>query len=262
MYRLALPLITLLPCFAQNAADLFKKAPPAVDQALRERVAKFYQFHVDGKFRLAEQMVAEESKDGFYAANKPNITSFRIDAIDYSDDFSKAKATIVGKMVIMIMGFGDKPMDVPFPSYWKIENGQWCWYINFDAARHTPFGTAAKKSGEASQADPREMMARAPNIQTILNKVKADRSAIRLKTTAGSEEKVTILNEMPGIVTIRPQRDAYPGLEIKMDRSTLNANEKAVVTFRTTAGPQHPNGMVRLIVEPTNQPIDVQVTFN
>ena len=262
MYRLLLPLIALLPCCAQSAADLFKKAPPAIDQALRERIAKFYQFHVDGKFRLAEQMVAEESKDAFYAANKPNITAFRIQAIDYSDDFSKAKATIVGKMVIMIMGFGDKPMDVPFPSYWKLENGQWCWYINYDAARNTPFGRAAEKSAEASQADPREMMAHAPDVQTILNKVKADRSAVRLKSTVGSEERVTILNEMPGPVRIRAERNAYPGFEIALDRTTLNANEKAVVTFRTTAGPQHPNGVVRLIVEPTNHAIDVQVSFN
>ncbi|MDQ6699446.1 MAG: hypothetical protein M3Z36_04605 [Acidobacteriota bacterium] len=262
MYRLALLLFALSLSFAQNAADLFKKAPPAVDQALRERISKFYQFHVDGKFRLAEQMVAEESKDAFYAANKPNISSFRIDAIEYSDDFSKAKATIVGKMVIMIMGFGDKPMDVPFPSYWKIDNGQWSWYINYDAARNTPFGRAAEKSAEASQADPRQMMANAPNVQTVLSKVKADRSAIRLKSTVGSEEQVTVLNEMPGAVRIRPERNNYPGLEIKLDREALKANEKAVVTFRTTASPQHPNGVVRLIVEPTNQPIDVQVTFN
>ncbi len=32
---------------------------------------EFYQYHVDSKFRKAEELVADDSKDGFYAANKP-----------------------------------------------------------------------------------------------------------------------------------------------------------------------------------------------
>ncbi|MGI8988635.1 MAG: hypothetical protein ACR2I2_03490 [Bryobacteraceae bacterium] len=261
IYRFLLPLcLLILPCAAQNPADLFKKAPPNVDQALRERIAAFYQDHVDGKFRQAEQLVAEDSKDGFYAANKPNITQFRLERIEYSDDFTKAKATIVGTMVIMIMGFGDKPRDVPFPSYWKVENGRWCWYINYDAARNTPFGRAPEKSGAQAQADPRAMMGAAPDLKAILSGVKADKGAVTLNG-AGAEDTVTITNNLKGIVTVKPERSDYPGLEISLNSSVLNAGETAIVTFRATGAGKTVNGPVRLTVQPTNQTIVIQVTF-
>ncbi len=260
MYRF-LPLCLLtLSCAAQNPADLFKKAPPDIDEALRARITQFYQDHVDGKFRQAEQLVAEDSKDGFYAANKPNISQFRIDRIEYSDDFQKAKATIVGKMVIMIMGFGDKPLDVPFPSYWKVENGQWCWYINQDAARNTPFGRAPEKSGAEAQADPRAMMATAPDLHAILSGVKADKASVTLNG-AGSEDTVTLTNTLKGAVTVKPERSDYPGLEIRLNQSNLKAEEKAVVTFRSTGAGKASSGPVHLLVEPTNQIVSVQVTF-
>ena len=63
---------------AQGPADLFQKAPPEMDQALRERVAAFLQAHVDGKFRLADQYVADESKDAFFEAHKRRYRDFEI----------------------------------------------------------------------------------------------------------------------------------------------------------------------------------------
>src|SRR5690348_7261241 len=91
--------------FAQEATDLFQKAPPAVDEALRARIKEFFQFHVDSKFRQAEALVAEDSKDFFYSANKPKYLGFEIKNIAYNDDFTKAKATVVTQMVIMAPGF-------------------------------------------------------------------------------------------------------------------------------------------------------------
>ena len=55
--------------------DIFEKAPPEVDNALRERVSKFFQAHVDGKFRLAEEVIAEDSKDFFYNMEKHAISA-------------------------------------------------------------------------------------------------------------------------------------------------------------------------------------------
>ncbi|MBM3775494.1 MAG: hypothetical protein FJW37_10065, partial [Acidobacteria bacterium] len=48
---------------AQAPSDLFEKAPPEIDRALRERAARFYQAHVDGQFRKAEALIVEDSKD-------------------------------------------------------------------------------------------------------------------------------------------------------------------------------------------------------
>src|SRR5438067_7758827 len=99
MHR-AFAAVFLVSCLsAQPPADLFHKAPPAVDEALRARISKFFQLHVEGKFRQAESLVAEDSKDFFYSANKPKYLGYEIRDIAYTDDFTKAKAVVVAQMI-------------------------------------------------------------------------------------------------------------------------------------------------------------------
>src|ERR1700726_4555299 len=91
--RRVLPVLPLVAsALAQNPADLFSKAPPDVEEALRARISKFHQAHVDGKPRRAEEVVAEDSKDFFYDMKKPKALSFEIGKIEYSKDFTEAKA--------------------------------------------------------------------------------------------------------------------------------------------------------------------------
>jgi hypothetical protein len=40
------------------------------DVALRARVTEFLQYHVDGNFRKAYDMVAEDTKDDYFASGK------------------------------------------------------------------------------------------------------------------------------------------------------------------------------------------------
>ena len=77
--------ILLLPlaAFAQTP-------PPDVDQALRARVTEFFQAHVDGAFRKAFEIVAEDTKDYYFATEKVRFKSFKIVDIKYSDNFTKA----------------------------------------------------------------------------------------------------------------------------------------------------------------------------
>ena len=72
--------------------DVFEKAPPDVDNALRERVAKFFQAHIEGKFRQAEAVIAEDSKDFYYNMEKQRYLGFEIVRINYSENFTKAAA--------------------------------------------------------------------------------------------------------------------------------------------------------------------------
>ena len=91
-------LSTVAPALhAQDAKDLFDKAPPAVDEALRARIHQFYQAHVDGKYRIADQVVAEDSKDFYFAAQKPKYNSCETVRINYSENFTKADAVIACK---------------------------------------------------------------------------------------------------------------------------------------------------------------------
>src|SRR5438067_607794 len=134
---LALAAASLLPAQADNP---FNRPPEGVDQALRARITEFYQLHVKGDFRHAEALVAEDTKDFFYTHNKPQYLSFEISRIDYSENFTRAKATVVCEQYVMMPGFSDKPMKVPTPSTWKVADGKWYWYVDPESLRVTPWG--------------------------------------------------------------------------------------------------------------------------
>src|ERR1035438_7631535 len=97
-------------CFALFAAlafgqpnDPFQPRPPKeVDAALRARVQEFFDLHVKGQFRKAEELVAGDTKDFFYSGNKPKYVSFEISRIDYSADFTRAKVLVMCEQYIKI----------------------------------------------------------------------------------------------------------------------------------------------------------------
>ena len=117
MYRLLLlPFIALiLP--AQTPSQSLDKPTQDVDDALRARIKQFYDLHVAAKYRQAEQLIAEESKDDFYVLSKPDLKSYRIGSIEYSENFTKAKVMIIGAMPVLLPMAGGKIMDIPFASF-------------------------------------------------------------------------------------------------------------------------------------------------
>src|ERR1700732_4926641 len=74
----------------QDNSDLFDKAPPPIDEALRARVAQFYGAYTSGKFKDAYPLVAEDSQDAFFAASKDMLKSCEVLRIKYAEDFTKA----------------------------------------------------------------------------------------------------------------------------------------------------------------------------
>lgn len=244
-----------------SAPNPFSKAPANVNDALTSRVSEFYQDHVTGKYRKAEALVAEESKDGFYAANKPALESFKIGDITYSDNYQKAKVLIVGKMFMSFMGLsGPQLMDVPFPSYWKVEGGKWAWYIFQDPNRMTPFGKSNGTSGAAS-TDPTAAFASAPNLAAIQSGVKADRTEVRFPKSAGAKEVVTLTNQLQGPVTVSLDLQSYPGMSATLEPKEIKAGQKAALTLETAVAKVYANRIVRVVVKPSNQLIDIIVKF-
>src|SRR5712692_6584417 len=94
MSRASLALLLVSALWAQTPGDRFNKPPADVDEALRSRIAKFYQAHVDKKFRQADEYVAEDTKDFYYEASKPAYLDFEIKSIAYSDNFTKANVVV------------------------------------------------------------------------------------------------------------------------------------------------------------------------
>ena len=239
-------------------------APPDVDLALRTRITKFYQSQVDGKPRLAEPLVAEESKDVFYAMNKPRFLSFSIDRIDYSENFTQAKATVVVKMYLPIAQLAKDPMTLPVPSLWKLENGQWCWYTDPDVLRTTPFGKMNPAPAEASGPSAAPDLQRGPSVEDLWQKVKADKPVVVLQFSKPSDDQIAILNQMPGPVTIQVHFPPVPGLEVVADRLEIPANEKAIIHFHFKSGISKMTArsvVGNVLVEPIHSMISLRVVL-
>jgi len=269
------PLATLAFCalstvapllHAQDAKDLFDKAPPAVDEALRARIHQFYLAHVDGKYRIADQVVAEDSKDFYFAAQKPKYNSCETVRINYSENFTKADAVIACKADWYIHGERN-PTTLTITSNWKIENGEWFWYIKQQDLneRATPFGTM--HYGDRKPEDPvsppviGNPLAAA---RDILAQVRVDKKDVMLSSYQPATETVEIKNGMPGSISLRAAADALtPGLSLQLDKTELNAGETAHLILRMEPKDKTAKATttVRISISPTGQSIPVTVRY-
>jgi hypothetical protein len=257
MFRYFLLSLLCGAAFAQTRpSNPFDKPPADVDAALRSRVTEFYNLHMNGKYRQAEQLVAEDAKDIFYSAGKPDIKEFRIADVLYSDEYKKAKATILAKMPIPFMGAGVKVMDVPFPSYWKLDGDKWCWYVLDDPERMTPFGKINPKTGEMGKNSDGSAAFKPVDLSTIAGAVKADRLSIKM---GSPEEKVRFTNSLPGVVTLGLSEKDFPGLIVTLDRTELKNGESAVLTVTPKPGGPKTRMIIGVLVKPTNQAISIEV---
>ena len=255
MLRFILLAIFATGSFAQNAGDVFNKPPADVDEALRARITEFFDLHVKGEFRKAEALVAEDTQDLYYSSSKTKYVSFEIGRIDYSEDFTRAKATVLCEQYIMLPGFLGKPMKIPIPSTWKLVDGTWYWYVDPESLRMTPFGKM--NPGTARESAPKTIPAIPTTVPDyIYEQVKADKASVSLKV--GESEQVTVTNSAPGTMNISVT-GSLPGVEVKLDRTVLNTGEKAVLTFQASNEAQ--SGVLSIQVEQTNQVIPIQVAI-
>jgi hypothetical protein len=258
MRRTAFLALFAVSAFAQDTTDLFNRAPKPIDDALRARISEFYTAHVNAKFREAEHMVAEDSKDYFYNHDKPQYMGFEIVRIEYSDGYTRAKATVAVEQRVMFPGFNGRVMKIPTPSYWKTEDGKWVWYVDMAKLNETPFGVM--KPGPPSKDDqsPAAVMASLPtNEEELMNLVRTDKTAVKL--SVGGSERVEVANGLKGPVTFTIQ-GKLAGIEASFDRDVVPPGEKATLTIK--AGPLAKSGTLTVRAAPLGKLIQVQVTVN
>lgn len=249
-------------CVAQTSAPPAETPPPEVDQAVRARISEFYQDHVDGKFRQAEALVAEDTKDYFYSASKPRYLSYEIEKVEFSQGFTSAKATVRCGMYINIVGFQGAPMKVPIPSTWKLVDGQWYWYVD-QKVHESPFGLmnpgppkppsgAAGTPGVAALIPtPEQMQALADQLKTL---VKADKTVVNLRPDAS--DQITLTNTSAGLMNVSIH-GAIPGVDVHIDHLDLKPHGNAVLGLKAQDGAK--SGTISIQVDQTNQVIPIQV---
>jgi hypothetical protein len=240
--------------FAVLAAE-----PPAdVDAALRSRIHDFYQLQVDRKFRQAEQLVAADTKDFYYESKKPDIRAFKIVSIQYAPDFQSAKVMLSSRATIMFPGTTvPKELDVPFTSTWKIDGGQWCWYVDQSALLDTPFGRVKGKTDSATE-DVAKLAERAK--AGSMDGVHADVTRIPLDPDHPKPQIVTLKNTLPGPVTIQSLTNS-PALKIEIAKADLGAEESTTVTITPVAGNSDRPGQLTLRIGPLGQLIQIGLDY-
>ena len=259
MFRSIWLFVCAIACAAQTPANASKAPPADVDKALRARITEFYQDFVAGKFRQAEALVAEDTKDFYYGMNKARYLSFEIQKIEYSDNFTRANAIILSEQYVMFPGFADKTLKLPSQSTWKLVDGQWYWYIDPEAVAQTPFGKMRLgQLNPGSSAQP-AVPPKIPTVQDlafIFKQVKADKDAVSVKP--GETAQVTITNTAQGQVSITVL-EAPAKVEAKLERPNIEAGGKMQLTIQ--AANDAKAGVVSLRVDQTNQVIPIQVTI-
>jgi hypothetical protein len=238
-----------------------QQATPAEDEAkkaLEARAQTYYQLMVEKKYRQAEALVAEESKEDYYAGNKPDIKGFEILRSDIREDGQKATVTIKAKVLMLMMGAA-QIFEMPTPTYWKLDNGEWSWYIPEEVKHVTPFGKMKSdaKPGETGHSDEK---GRAPEFRAMVGQVTIDKTSVTLNSKE-LRQTVVIENGLPGPLDLRldPHVQAIKGLTVKADKLHLEGGQKAEIEIRWN-GKVSVADTVEIVAFPLNRVFDIRVT--
>jgi hypothetical protein len=244
-----------------TATDVFEKAPPQIEEPLRANVAKFFQAHVDGKFRQAEEVIAEDSKDAFYNMEKRGYFGFEIIKIKYSEDYTKATVVTTLDMEWRSPRIGVMRVKPPLSSLWRLENGKWVWYVVASKDWETPWG---KMQPGPDQQKSIMTAFQGVNVNDVLKQVAIDRTEIRLRGYEASQGQAAIENNMPGQVRLRLDAPTYQGLQVTLDKTELVAGQTArvLVKFTPETTDPKPTTRVSIHVEPTGRVFHLDIVFD
>ena len=236
MRMLVLSCLLALPgllAFGQDSSELFDKAPPPIDEALRARVDKFYGAFVAGKFKEAYLLVADDSQDKFFELSKDQYKSCEVVKIRYSDNFTKAVVVTSCKSDWKWHGV-ITPTTFPLSSNWKVDNGEWCWYYLKPTEVRSPFSPTGfapiPPDGSAANTSviPNDIQGAA---RGILANVSVDKRMVHLATYQSSQDVIHVHNNMPGSIGLQLDKLDVPGLKITLAKPQLQAHEETTIVF-------------------------------
>ena len=219
---------------------------------------------MDGKFRLADTVVHEDSKDAFFAVEKNRYKGFEIIKIIYSDNFTRARVVTAVDTDFLMPGFGKRPVTIPLTTFWKYDQGQWWWYVKpRTEGVETPFGMMKPGSAEADSS-PWVRLKNMPTVEQIAAQVKVSKTTVQLNPPEASSDEVVVTNHMPGLIKLTFTTEAVDGYEAKLDTGQLGPGKSATIRFRWEAGKPKPARPPRatLQIQPLNRVIPIQVTFS
>jgi hypothetical protein len=256
-------------------AVLAQTAPPEIDQALRARVNEFFGYHVSGKFMKALPLVAEDTKEYYFAVQKRRYISYAIGDITYSENFTKATVNVVGKLKMRPRPeFPEIVIDQPMKTNWMIENGNWVWYVNPVIDCPTPMSCGPDgKPRVQTQAAAVDNAIKLPDVsqasldqqaQKIFKQSNVDKPIVAMASGAATTEHVTFHNGQPGYVRVfLDPGPTVEGFTASVDKNDVGANQDLIVTLHYEPGKVPPPLALtmKLTVQPLNQTFPITVKF-
>jgi hypothetical protein len=248
----------LFPAVAVTAwAQQVSPGAAEAEKALRARAEKFFQLQVDKNFRAAWAFVADDTQDYFFNSGRPDWQGVTVDNVEISADGIHAKVTYRVKRTIPIPGVAGQVFELPGSSTWKLENGDWFWYVDQTDGIETPFGRIkTTPGGSGGRGGPIPGM---PNLEAMKDQVSIERTSVAL-SEGSPVQSVAISNHMRGPITIDVQ-SKIEGLVVELDQKQVADQQNATITFRAKPGAK-PTGIVGIDVQPLGQHFDVSVSSN
>lgn len=249
----------LLLVFSATAAAQ-TTVPADSEQALRARAQQFFQLQMEQKYRQAEALVAEDSKDEYYNNGKYSIGGAAIQKVEIGDPGSSAVVTIKAKVTFLMPGAGPLEVEKAMTSLWKIDNGVWCLYIDPAAKLRTPFGALSKAANTGSAGDRRSAMPMpfpTPDGVANLRSVTVDPVEVKLSATVRSVT-ITITNHLPGGVDLELKGDEPSRITWKLGKTHLDASEMTQLQVQSS-GTGEGTEALHLSVSPMGTLIDIPV---
>ncbi len=255
----------------QAPTDAFEKAPPGVEEALRDRVNGFYKTWTEGKFRAGEKYVSESAQDTYYGISKQKLESCEILRIKFEREFQDAMVTVACKGKLNIQG-NEIDSTIAHTAFWSLEHDQWFWTVKPVRSAPSPFGefnfANVQNSGALFNPDsglPKDSKAVTQLGQSILNLVSVDKSEVRLSSYEKASAVVTIKNGLSGEIDLKALADGAPiGFLAELDKTKIPANGEAHLTLSYDPGinkaPKE-TATVRVSVQQTSRIFPIKVTF-
>jgi hypothetical protein len=248
----------LFPAIAVTAwAQQVSPATAEAEKAVRARAEKFLQLEQDKNFRAAWALVANDTQDYFFNNGRPDIESFVVEKIELSDNNTRARVTFKVKATLRAPGVGSQAFEFPGTSTWKIENGDWYWYVD-QSVVDTPFGKVT--APHAASGGSARLVPVIPNLAALQNKISIDRTSVVL-SDAEPMQSVKISNDMPGSIELEVTSGEIDGVTVELEKKQLAAGATAGLRFRLT-GHAKASGTVRITCSPLGKQFDIQVTAN
>lgn len=258
-----------------SCLGLAQTAPPAdTDQALRARVTEFLQGFIDRKFIPLLPLVAQDTQEEFIAMGKTEMKSFKIDKIEYSDNFTKA---MVKLNVVKIWRWEGNELlpQVPLDLTWKIENGKWVWYHELkNEEMVTPMGPSdlskimqQAQGGTLPQVPKLSESALQATAQSLMRQASLDKSEVTLARDKASSVEIGVKNGAPGKVSLSlVGLPSFDGFKVTLEDPNPEggATAKIRVEFDPSVNPNSPppsSTMFSILVTPFNQQMVVHVKF-